>query len=69
MLRIGTPKNRDRFVCINDDELSFILQERGFFPLYKDEKGLYFVDSCDLMSTILDYVQGFIESERRENDN
>lgn len=41
MLILGTPKNISDYYMAEDD-ISFILQQKGFHPMYQDEDIYYF---------------------------
>ena len=41
MVRIGVPSNIDAYIMV-DDELGFILHQKGFAPEWRDGDCLYF---------------------------
>lgn len=48
MIIRDTPKEIERYVLINDTNITLALQEMGFFPKYIDNNGLYFIKSDEL---------------------
>lgn len=38
----STPKNIEDYIAVSDDEICFLLQEKGFNPSYGDCNFLYF---------------------------
>lgn len=43
----GTPKNKDKFICVNN-EIGNILQKNDFFPKYMDFNYLYFIKTKEI---------------------
>lgn len=48
-----TPKELDKFVCVNST-LSLSLQRKGFEPMYIDENGIYYKKTKELMDKLVE---------------
>lgn len=46
----STPKNKDNYIIIGDNDIVKRLQYNGFMPKYVDDKAFYFVKTQELES-------------------
>lgn len=49
MIILGTPKDINAFVCVDDGSLAEVLHRANFMPLYKDDGVFYFKKTAKII--------------------
>jgi len=47
-----TPKDKEKYIIVTNNELAFKLQLNGFMPKYIDDEAMYFIKSEEILSII-----------------
>ncbi len=56
----GVPKNLNDYIAIDDMEIAFVLQQRGYLPSYGDLKYLYFEKSSEVQDILNRLWKGLV---------
>lgn len=52
MINLGTPPDLENYILVQDNELIYELHILGYYPVYRDSKGVYFLYSVKLLEDI-----------------